>query len=329
MTVVITGGAGFIGYHLARLHAQRGDRVIVLDNLAKLDGRQDEALDALSRQPGVSIHPCNLTEPVPLGELVPPSVDVVYHLAAINGTQLFYDRPYDVARTNVMVTVQLLDAIQRSAIRVGRLLYSSTSEVYAGADAIGVLRLPTDERVPVVFPQPTPTRFSYGTSKFMGEVLCEQFGRTHQVPWTVVRYHNIYGPRMGSRHVIPEFIARVHAREHPFSIYGGEETRAFCYVDDAVEATRAAAASPSCAGEIVHIGNSREELTMRELARRVMRAMGEELEIVERGRRQDSVARRCPDTSKLTRLTGCEAQVDLDQGLAKTLEWYMARTGAR
>ena len=319
--VLITGGAGFIGYHLARFHAGRGDRVILLDNLFKTDGRMDEELHALLQAPGVDYRAVDLTQgPPPLGDL--PPLDLVYHLAAINGTQLFYDIPYQLARAQLLMTIHLLQALEGR--KVGALVYASTSEVYAGCEAVGLLRIPTDEGIPVVFPQPTAVRFSYGTSKFMGEFLCAQFGRQFNVPTSIVRYHNIYGPRMGTRHVIPEFIARIRSGERPFAVYGGGETRAFCYVDDAVRATHAVATTPACRGEIVHIGNAREEISIGELARRLIRQAGESIEIAERGRRDGSVSRRCPDTSKLKRLTGYEAQVDLQDGLARTLEWYTA-----
>jgi UDP-glucose 4-epimerase/UDP-glucuronate decarboxylase len=139
-----------------------------------------------------------------------------------------------------------------------------------------------------------------------------------------VRYHNIYGPRMGHRHVIPEFIGRLRRREQPFEIYGGEQTRAFCYIEDAVEATYRVAASSACAGEIVHIGNAAEETQIANLATLLMELTGYHAPLREHGARPDSVSRRCPDTTKLRTLTGFQPQVPLRDGLAKTLEWYLA-----
>ncbi len=320
MRVVITGGAGFIGCHLARYHAARGDEAWLIDNFSK-SGTADEEFNELARQPGITAVDADLTAQ-PEIEL-PPAVDVVYHLAAINGTQLFYERPYDVARTNVLVTVNLLDLLQRRGTRVGRLVYSSTSEIYAGAERYGLLRLPTDETVPAVFPQPLPARFSYGSSKFMGEVLCSQFGATHGVPWTVIRYHNIYGPRMGGRHVIPELIERIRKEQRPFELRGGHETRAFCYIDDAVKATALAAVTPACAGETVHVGNP-EETRILDLAKLLMELLGFSAQIRELGSREGSVSRRCPDTAKLKRLTGFQAEVGLKAGVERTVEWYLA-----
>jgi UDP-glucose 4-epimerase/UDP-glucuronate decarboxylase len=173
--------------------------------------------------------------------------------------------------------------------------------------------------------QPTHVRFSYGTSKFMGEVLCTQFGRRFGVPCTVVRYHNVYGPRMGERHVIPEFIARARRKEDPFDVYGSHETRAFCYIDDAVDATIRIAATPACANEILHVGNPREEIRIVDLAKLVMALTGHQATIRERPSRGGSVSRRCPNTAKLKRLTGCEAAVSVRDGICRMLAGDHAR----
>lgn len=320
MKVVVTGGAGFIGFHLACHHAARADQVVLLDNLFKAQGAPDPELQALLTRPGVRLIRQDLTEPLRGIEEALDGADVVYHLAAINGTQLFYDIPYQVARTNCLATLTLLDALTRHPPK--RLLYSSSSEVYAGAEPLGLLRIPTDERIPVVFAQPTEPRFSYGTSKFMGEVLCQAFARQLRVPCTVVRYHNIYGPRMGTRHVIPEFIERVLRREDPFDLFGGHETRAFCYVDDAVEATVRVAEAPARDEQLVHVGNPHEEIRIVDLARLVMELMGAHAELRERGSRSGSVSRRCPDITRLKALTGFEPAVNLREGLARTVAWY-------
>ncbi|MBI3011628.1 MAG: NAD-dependent epimerase/dehydratase family protein [Candidatus Omnitrophica bacterium] len=326
MRVLITGGAGFIGYHLACYHARLGHTVIVLDNLWKADGRPDQEFERLLSQPNVQFIPHDLTTPWQAPKEV-DELDAVYHLAAINGTQLFYDIPYQVARTNLLVTINLLDALEGR--RIGRVIYSSTSEVYAGAERYHLLKIPTDEAVPVVFPQPTPVRFSYGTSKFMGEVLCVHFGAKAEVPCAIIRYHNIYGPRMGTRHVIPEFIARVRQQENPFAVYGAHETRAFCYIDDAVEATYRVATTSACHGQIVHIGNATEETRIADLARLLMNLMGYQAELRERGSRNGSVLRRCPDTAKLKTLTGFQPTIDLREGLSRTVDWYLAGPESR
>ncbi len=317
--ILITGGAGFIGYHLACYHAELGDRVILLDNLFKSEGKIDSEFDALVNKENVEIFQVDLKKPISNVD-ISGTIDIVYHLAAINGTRLFYEIPYEVCRDNMLLTLNLLNWLETQ--KVGSLLYSSSSEVYAGADKFDLLKIPTDELAPVIFPQPTDVRFSYGTSKFMGEFLCIHFGKKFNVPASVIRYHNIYGPRMGGKHVIPEFALRLKKRENPFNLYGGNETRAFCYVDDAVKATNLVAVTMECEGEIVHIGNPRET-TISDLALLMMDIFGEKFELKECGGLSSSVSRRCPDTSKLKKLTGFEAKVELKDGVARTLDWYL------
>lgn len=318
--ILITGGAGFVGFRLAQYHVAMGDHVTMLDNFFKTEGNTDKEFETLLSHDNISMVRVDLTLPIEnIG--IKSSFDIVYHLAAINGTRLFYEIPYQVARDNLLMTLNLLKWLEDKT--PGRLVYSSSSEVYAGADQFGLLKLPTDESAPVVFPQPTNVRFSYGTSKFMGEFLCLHYGETSNIPVSVVRYHNIYGPRMGDKHVIPEFISRLAHRENPFRIYGGNETRAFCYVDDAVAATYSVAVTDVCKNQILHIGNSKEEITIENLARLMMKIRGEKYDIQECGGRNSSVSRRCPDTSKLLAMTGFEAKINLEEGLTKTFNWYL------
>jgi nucleoside-diphosphate-sugar epimerase len=321
MNILITGGAGFIGYHMACFHAERGDRVFILDNFFKTECKSDKEFETLTHKQNVDFFQVDLTRSI--GNLeIPETLDIVYHLASINGTRLFYEMPYRVARTNLLVTLNLLDWLESKSVK--RLVYSSTSEVYADSEKIGMLTIPTNESALVAFTQPTNVRFSYGTSKFMGELLCLQFSKLHKISASVVRYHNIYGPRMGNKHVIPEFIDRLVSQENPFKIYGGTETRAFCYVADVVRANYLVATSQDCDDEIIHIGNSEEEITIEDVARLMMDILGKKVDITECGRRSGSVSRRCPDTTKLQTLTGFKAEVNLREGLKRTIDWCLS-----
>lgn len=318
--VLITGGAGFIGYHLAYFHARRDDEVHIVDNLFKSKTRRRDGLlnDLLARK-NVHFHARDLGRPLKLAR-APAAYDIVYHLAAVNGTRLFYEIPYTVAKTNLLSTLNLLDYLQGR--KVGRLVYTSSSEVYADGYSLGLVKIPTDEHAPSVFRQPTDLRFSYGASKFMGEVLCRSFHAMHRLPFSIVRYHNIYGPRMGDKHVIPEFHAKIRRKEKPFALHGGNETRAFCHVDDAVAATHAVAISSKCKNQIVHVGNPDEEIRIRDLAGMMLEISGHKTRIVEHGPKSASVKRRCPDISKLVSATGFKPQVALRDGLRSTMAWY-------
>ena len=264
--ILITGGAGFIGFHLAKFHSKNGDHVIIIDNLSKDNQKIDFELKEFIRKDNIDFIEFDLTDKSGSIEL-PNDLDIVYHLAAINGTELFYKIPYELCRNNLLLTINLLDILKD--INVKRIVYTSTSEVYAGGEKFGLVPIPTNEEVPILFPQPTDKRFSYATSKFMGEFLSFNFGDLISVPTTVIRFHNIYGPRMGNRHVIPQFIERALEFSDHFPLYGANNTRAFCFIDDAIKQIVLLVRKKNLKRQIYNIGNMKEEIKMFNLAKKI------------------------------------------------------------
>jgi nucleoside-diphosphate-sugar epimerase len=320
--VLITGGAGFIGYHLGKALVEEAHEVTLCDNLFR--GKMDEDLAALCQRTNVHFLNCDLTEPKatePLGD----GYDYVYHLAAVNGTRYFYEIPHVVLRVNVLALINVLDWFVRA--RCSKFRLASSSEVYAGtARAFGV-PIPTPEDVPLVVDDICNPRLSYAGSKIVGELFLLNYARAHGFPFTIVRYHNIYGPRMGHEHVIPQFCTRILGRENPFRIQGGNETRAFCYVEDAVQASRLVMESPQCEQEVIHVGNPGEEIAIVDLARRMFSLFGHDPKLEILPVPEGSVNRRCPDTGKLEDLTGYHPNVPLDAGLMQTFTWYRSEAG--
>lgn len=315
---MVTGAAGFIGFHLARRLAQKpGARVVLVDNFAR--GENDELYRQLCRRPNVEAHDVDLTDPAAVARL-PDDVDVVYHEAALNGTQNFYERPYEVLRSGTLPTFHLVEKYVRPG-RLTRFVYAGTPESYASTVNRFDWEVPTDETVPLCVDDVFNERWSYAAAKIHGEVLsinaCREFG----VPFSIIRYHNVYGPRMGDKHIVPDFLARL-ARGRA-ELYGHEDTRSFLYVEDAVEATLLVGQSPATAGEIVNVGGDRE-LSMLELARQMMCLLGRKAEeIVLHAPPPGSVKRRVPSIRKLEELTGFRARWSLDEGLAETIRFYV------
>jgi UDP-glucose 4-epimerase/UDP-glucuronate decarboxylase len=314
--VLITGGAGFIGVHLGRRLVSEGCDVTLLDDFSR--GVRDEELAELSRAARLVRH--DLSEPVPDAAL-PGDFDVVYHLAAIVGVRRALDDPAGVLRTNVQATVHVLDYCDRNP--PGAIFLSSTSEVGDGAAQLGLAGLPTAEDAPFALARLHHPRASYALSKAVSEAMLHARADRYRV--RIGRYYNVFGPRMGSAHVIPQFIERLDSGVDPFPVYGGDQRRAFCYVDDAVAATVGLAALATREPIVANIGNDREEITMFELARRLMEMTGAWRTVSAMPPPGASPERRLPDLRTVRALLPSLPVTDLGSGLEEVLRWYRRR----
>jgi len=247
-------------------------------------------------------------------------VDEVHHLAFVNGTEFFYSQPDLVLDVGVRGMINVIDACRQH--KVGKLILASSSEVYQTPPQV-----PTDESAPLSIPDPLNPRYSYGGGKLISELMAINYGRKYFERVLIFRPHNVYGPDMGFEHVIPQFALRLHrlAQAQPsgklrFEIQGtGADTRSFCHVDDLVAGVMVMRDKGEHLG-IYHVGTM-EEVTIAELARRVARVAGREIELVAGAPAAGGTPRRCPDISKLAGL-GYKPRVPLDQGLPPTLDWY-------
>ena len=325
MNILITGAAGFIGYHLARhlLHDPKVELVFV-DSLQR--SRMDEEFSALVKEPQVRFLNFDLTDPAVYSQLG-RGYDHVYHLAAINGTKLFYEMPQEVLRINTLSLIYMLEWFKREN-RQGKFCFTSSNEAYAGAlAAFGKLPIPTPENVPLVIEDPYNARWSYAASKLVGELFVVHYAAKHNFRALIVRPHNFYGPRAGYDHVIPEFSFRISKRIDPFPICGADDTRTFCYIGDAVLAMQLLMDSSATDGqpiETVHIGDV-EEITMVDLAEKLFAiAVWRPQELDIKNSPEGSVKRRKADITKIQTLVGWKPEVPLEGGLRQTYEWYLA-----
>lgn len=320
--VLITGGAGFIGYHLAQhLVEHTAHDIVLVDNLWR--GKHDDDLSKLLEHPRVTFVQGDLTDSAFLPTLS-GTFDYVYHLAAVNGTRLFYEVPHEVLRINILSHFNILEWV-KGMEKKPRVLFTSSNEAYAGAlESFGQLPLPTPEDVPLVISDVYNPRWTYAGTKLIGELLMISYGKSFGIPSVIVRPHNFYGPRAGYDHVIPQMIARIEAKEDPFTIYGADETRSFCYIEDAVRAMRLIMESASFnleRAEIFHIGSD-EETLISDLAEALFEVAGWRPDsLVPAESKKGSVKRRLPDTTKL-KVIGWRNETTLKCGLQKTLAWY-------
>jgi UDP-glucose 4-epimerase len=316
---LVTGGAGFIGAHLARAMVRRGEAVDLVDNFAR--GRLDADLAELERAASVRLLRLDLLDAGSLDGL-DRDYDRVVHLAAVVGVAHVLSGPRRTLRDNVAMTNHVLAWAERLP-RLTRFLFASTSEVYAGTlEAFGG-PIPTPEEIPLTVASVADPRAVYAVSKIYGEALCHHAA----VPFTIIRPHNVYGPRMGLSHVIPELLERAHASAGAgvLEVYSMDHRRTFCFVEDAVEIILCALDSPACACETLNVGSAGPEVSMGELAQLVIETVGRPSGVRGLPAMPGSPRRRCPDVAKTTRLTGYSAKVGLPDGVRRTYEWYRVR----
>lgn len=322
--ILITGGAGFVGYFLTQHLLKEADvHIVSTDNLFR--GRMDEDLKALLADPRVTFMPGDLTDPAFVATL-PTDFDHVYHLAAVNGTKLFYGIPHEVLRINTLTLTNILDWITKLA-KKPKLCFTSSNEAYAGAlEAFNRLPIPTPENVPLVISDTYNPRWTYAATKLIGELFVIHYAKQYGFPAVIVRPHNFYGPRAGYDHVIPEFSQRIMDRVEPFAIFGQDETRTFCYITDAVNAMQMLMDSNATDGfpiETVHIGNT-DEVTMKQLADKMFEIAGWTPNRIDvKDAPAGSVKRRLADISKIEKLVGWKPETSLTDGLKRTYDWYV------
>jgi UDP-glucose 4-epimerase len=318
MKALITGGAGFVGSHLAEALTDAGHEVHVIDNLST---GSIENIEHLKARPRFSYTIDSvLNEPV-LAELV-DRADVVFHLAAAVGVRLIVESPVNTIETNVHGTEQVLKLANKKRKKV---LLTSTSEVYGKANAV-----PFREDGDLVMGPTSKGRWSYACSKAIDEFLALAYHKEKRLPVVVARLFNTVGPRQTGRYgmVIPSLVKQA-LLGHPLTVYGdGSQTRCFTYVTDVVAQLALLAQDERAVGQVFNIGNDREEVSILELARRVKERTGTKSEITlvpyDRAYEEgfEDMQRRVPDLQKLRGLTGYEPRVRLDETIDRVIAYF-------
>ncbi|WP_336489261.1 NAD-dependent epimerase/dehydratase family protein [Methylobacterium nigriterrae] len=319
---LVTGGAGFIGYHLARKLAADFE-VDILDNQHR--GVRDNALEDLLAKPGIRMLGLDLCDPA-VARDIDRDYHLIFHFAAIIGVQHVRSRPYEVLTKNVAMLKTALEMARRQRA-LERFFFASTSELYAGTLQFFGIPVPTPEDTPLTAGDLGNPRTSYMLSKLYGEAMC-QFSGT---PFTIVRFHNIYGPRMGRSHVIPQILEKAHGLGpgEALQVASVEHSRSFCFVEDAVEYLTRMADLAACSGKTFNVGTEGPELQIGDLAQLVLSIVGRGAPIVALPAEPGSPARRAPDMSRAIEATRYRSQVDLAAGISRTYEWYREHVFAR
>jgi UDP-glucose 4-epimerase/UDP-glucuronate decarboxylase len=317
---LVTGGAGFVGLHLTRSLLEDGCDVVIVDDLSRTG--IDPLLAELGKHAQVVQHDLRFPLPTTLGD----DFRTVYHLAAMVGVARVAAEPDRVLMVNLLSTVNVIEWCAR--IGPETVFLSSTSEIGDGAVTTSLASLPVPESAPAVFPSPFLPRTAYAVSKLASELLLAHAAPTFGFRARIARYHNVYGPRMGHHHVIPELIGRAVGGENPLVVYGAAQRRAFCHISDAVRATRLLADHPADEPIVANVGND-QETVIGDLARLLLDRLGLDVDLDEQPAPAGSPDRRSPDLAVLRSRTGYEPKVPLGEGLDECIAWYTDEPGAR
>ncbi|NVN99733.1 MAG: GDP-mannose 4,6-dehydratase [Geobacteraceae bacterium] len=317
MKILITGGAGFIGSHLAENLLNRGDSVSVLDDLST---GSFENIRHLTHHPGFSFAIDKIENSMVLDRLA-SAADSIVHLAAAVGVQLIVDRPTETIETNILGTSAVLSAARRYRCRT---IVASTSEVYGKSEQV-----PYSENQDLVLGSSSKSRWCYAASKLIDEFLSLALYDEYQLPVTVIRLFNTVGPRQTGRYgmVLPRFVNWA-LRGEPLLLYGsGQQSRCFCHVRDVVNAITGFVDKPSkTAGQIYNVGNN-SEITIENLAKRVIQLSGSKSIIKyipyeeAYGAGFEDMKRRIPAIDKITRTLDWAPIHSLDECIADIIEF--------
>jgi len=314
--ILITGGAGFIGLNLANRLLNEGHSVHLVDNMSR--AVFDIEFEEVIKNTNVKFSNLDMLSKENLS-ILDKDFDFIFHLAAIIGVRHVLERPYSVLYDNLIMLGNVIDFSHKQK-NLSRLFFASTSEVYAGTLKHFNLAIPTPEDAPLGLTDLSHPRTSYMLSKIYGEALCQQ----SKLPFTIFRPHNIYGPRMGMSHVIPEQLYKSNkAKNGDFiEVFSPFHTRCFCYIDDAIEMLFRMMNTPECSGKALNLGTQNPEVTMEDVAKICFATVGKDLKIDIKPPSPGSPERRGPDMTKTKNLINFESQVSLNIGISKTFNWY-------
>ena len=308
--VVITGGAGFIGTTLARRLVDENE-IIAVDNLH----RDTLGGTALANHPNFTFVQGDVLDDEKLVDIVRGATHLV-HAAAIAGVDTVIESPVRTMRVNLIGTYNALEAALAAKDTIERVIEFSTSEVF------GTYAYKVDELTVTTQGSVGEARWTYAVSKLAGEHMAHAYHDELGLPTVSVRPFNVYGPGQIGGGAIRAFAETALAGK-PLTIHGdGSQIRAWCYVDDMVEALLLALEHPNAVGESFNIGNARSAVTIYDLALRIKRLTGLEHDLVFQKLHYSDVELRIPNVDKARELLGFEAQVELDEGLERTIAWY-------
>ena len=312
--VLITGGAGFIGSHIVE-RLMDACKITLYDNLRR------NSVSMMRLPKNVRLVEGDVLDPASLKAAV-KDVDIIFHLAAVAGINTVTKSPITTMKINLIGTYNLFQAIEDANPQIERVVLTSTSEVYGKYSYLG-----KEDDLTSQGPVSEP-RWCYATSKLAAEHLAHSYFLEEKIPVTILRYFNIYGPRQTGESAMHNFIEKA-LREEPLTIYGdGLQVRSWCYVKDAVEGTMLATLSSQAIGKVFNIGNPKTAITIASLAEMIIQLAKSKSKINYVPKGFADVELRIPDITLARKILGYFPEVDLQEGVQRTMKWFSTKEGS-
>ena len=314
-TYLVTGGSGFVGSHLVELLLNEGNEVYVFDSMPL---EKANNLSAARNHPGFHYCEGDIRNKTALENFWQPEAQAVFHLASVVGIKNYIADPLKLIDISVVGTKNLIEVARAHGTRI---VFSSTSEIFGKNPNV-----PWDERGDRVLGPTSIDRWSYSTSKAVCEHMLYGVYRQCQLPFSIVRFFNVYGPRQNSYFVVSQSIYKVLRNEQPLLYDDGKMTRCFTYVEDIVRGVLEVAVNPRAIGEDFNLGNS-VEVTMQEVIETILREAGSSIgykkfdTVKEYGERYEDIPRRVPKVEKAEKLLGWKARIQLAEGVRYIMDW--------
>jgi len=315
--VFILGGGGFIGSAIVRILVKRGGYDITVgDNF--VHHQNDDDLMRFYSENNIRLIYEDFTDNKQF-EKLEKQYDDFYMLASMIGVNYTLENPHEVIRVNTALIYNSLEWTKK--VKLKNVLFTSTSECYSGTIDKFNYKIPTDEKIPLCIEDINHPRWTYAATKILGESGFLNYSKKYGFNCKIIRYNNIIGPKMGFGHVIPHLVERFFKKENPFKIYGADQTRSFCYVDDGALGTIQAMECESAANDIFHIGND-IEITIEKFIKTVGEYFNYKGNYELAPTYPGSVSRRCPDLTKSKKILGFKINSSWEEALILTLDWY-------
>ena len=315
--IIITGGAGFIGFNLAKKLLKKNFKIIIWDNLSR--GKHDSHFKKLIKNKNVKFIKKDLTKKIFSKE---KGIKYIFHLAGSVGVQNINDNPLDAFLNNVITCKNIIkfNSLQQ---KKSKIVLFSTSEVYSPLIKKNKVKFPIKELNNILIENEIIPRDSYYLSKIFNEKLVQ----LSKNDYLIIRPHNIYGPRMGYSHVIPELIKKIFLEKKKITkkslVFSPQHKRAFCYIDDAIEQIVSLALNSKANNQIFNIGNMKQEIKIIDLAKKIKNLIFKKSNLINGQITNGSPLRRVPNMNKTIKKTKIKEFVNLDKGLFQTINWYL------